>query len=178
MITLPGAFEIHDGELSRVGPEPASLFAATEAEEQPLLPRAGSVGTPLQAGTVKPRTGRLPPSEGPLTPFNRRVDSHATGSQAGTPIGGPMRGSEPPPSHGVWSSAALELPPASSISVPLVLREPSVATLEVRPNEAGMWLSLLPLEGNALLSARDVPLGGLAHVEVRCHATAMWGRHV
>ena len=88
-----------------------------------------------------------------------------TSSSARTPIGGPLQGSQPPPPSAVWSSAALELAPGSSLSVPLVLREPSVASIEVRPAQSGLWLALLPKEGEPLLRSSAVPLGGTPRSE-------------
>jgi len=130
-ITLPGAFEVVDGELLRVADEP-------------------NIGTPATASV----------------PSSPRGGGQMTIALPTTPIGGPLNGSMPPPPSSVWSSAALELAPGSAVTVPLVLREPSVATIEVRPRQAGLWLALLPKEGNPLLPFATVPVGGMPHLEV------------
>ncbi|KAL1519469.1 hypothetical protein AB1Y20_022989 [Prymnesium parvum] len=82
--------------------------------------------------------------------------------RGGAAFGGPLQGSLPPPAAAVWSSSALELSPGAALSVPLVLREPSLVSIEVKPNRAGLWHALLPKEGEPVLPFGAVYVGAPA----------------
>ena len=58
-------------------------------------------------------------------------------------VGEPLQGPLPPPPRAVWSTRNLDVGPRSAICLPLVLPEPSVAAVDIRPSTSGLVLTLL-----------------------------------
>ena len=55
--------------------------------------------------------------------------------------------------------SALQLGAGESLSVPIVLAEPSRVLLQVQPKSSGLYLSVLPERGEALLRCKHIPMG-------------------
>lgn len=117
---------------------------------------------------VSEQPEELIPTSPPSTPKGGRTTTIPAPHAKSVAIGGPLLGSSPPPASAVWSSSALTLSPGASLSVPLVLREPSLAYIQVNPDTTGLFLSLLPVEGAPLLPPSSVARldGGFEQVHV------------
>lgn len=58
-------------------------------------------------------------------------------------VGGPLLAPNLPPAHATWSTRQLELGPQHSVALPLVLAEPSMVAIDIRPSSTGLVLTLL-----------------------------------
>jgi hypothetical protein len=116
-ITVPGAYEVDGGDAIRV--DDVSILLP--------LPHALRLLPGGDGALEEPSAGGNPPSPRGQPPA----------------VGGALLAPTLPPPRAAWSARQLELAPQQEVSLPLVLPEPSVATVDIRPSSAGLVLSLL-----------------------------------
>jgi hypothetical protein len=121
-VTSPGAYVVVDGVLQQLPPRasgPSGVAIDSNVPPSADACAAGSLTAPGAPGAT------------------------TAGGGASTAVGGPLLGALPPPQRAVWSTRKLEVAPRCTVCLPLVLPEPSVAVVDIRPSTSGLVLSLM-----------------------------------
>ena len=116
-ITQPGEYVVRGSELSQISPKMNTTLGAAAKVDSP----SDSTSAALNGG------GSLHQENG--------ADTSA--------VGGPLLAPMLPPSRGGFYAKELCIDAMGVLEVPLVLSEPSVATVDIKPSASGLVLTLL-----------------------------------
>ena len=152
-LTAPGHYTIIDGELQKVADGAEGSWSRRLSERSARRSSAADGGAAASDACQPPSPSARAASTLPASAIG------LYGELDKAPIGGPLQAPEPPPPRALWSSNALTLAPRAAICLPLVLPEPSVATVAIRPSASGLLLTLLAEagEGAAVLPPAPLP---------------------